>query len=554
MTHKITRRQVIKLASGAILLPIACSHFPNPQLINLMFSHGVASGDPDQTSIVIWTRVSNSKIPVKVNWFISTDSAFKHMDSEGQYTTDDQRDYTVKVVVKDLKPGEMYFYKFEVEGVSSIVGQTRTLPVGHVKELTFAVATCSNFPFGYFNTYDAIANDPSIDLVIHLGDYIYEYGVDGYGGETGKRLGRSHEPSHEILNLDDYRQRHAQYKTDQGSLAMHARHPLIVIWDDHETANNPWMGGANNHQENEGSWEARRAASLQAYYEWMPIRDPANDDTGKKYWRHYKFGDLASLITLEGRHTGRSQQISYNEHLSSIDTTDKAQEFLHSVVGAQNRNMLSQEMEEFLKSELEESVQSNRRWRIIGNQTVIAKSSSPKLNTQFFDVLRKDLGTKGINMLDELTHLGKFDLPADLDTWDGYPVARQQFYQVAKNAGVHDLLVLSGDSHSYWANQLFDENKRSMGLELGATGITSPRSIMQLGEEAMKRYDELNVEHNQEIVWADGRHRGFIRLHIDHHGGHADFIAISNVDSRLYETKIIHSVSIINNGSMLNFD
>jgi len=536
-----------------MLLPIACSHLPNPQIIDLMFSHGVASGDPDQTSIVIWTRVSHATTPVNVNWFVATDASFTNIAAKGQYTTNEQRDYTVKIVVDDLQPGAMYFYKFEVNGVSSIIGQTRTLPVGHVKELTLAVATCSNFPFGYFNAYDAIANDPSIDLVVHLGDYIYEYGVDGFGGETGKKLGRNHEPSHEILNLDDYRQRHAQYKSDQGSLAMHARHPLIVIWDDHETANNPWMGGAKNHQENEGSWQARRSASLQAYYEWMPIRDPA-DGSQKKYWRHYKFGDLASLITLEGRHTGRSQQISYNEHLENIDTAEKGQDFLHAIVGAPDRNMLSQEMEQFLKSELEESVQSNRRWRIIGNQTIIARSISPKLDTPFFDTLSKNLNTKAINMLDELTHIGKFDLPADLDTWDGYPIAREQFYQVAKNAGVHDLLVLSGDSHSYWANQLFDEHEQSMGLELGATGITSPRSLMKLGEEAMKHYDELNAEHNKEIVWADGRHRGFIRLHIDQHGGHADFIAISNVESRRYERKTIHSVNIVNNGSMLRFD
>ena len=554
MTHQITRRQVLKLVSGSMLLPIACSHLPSPQLIDPIFSHGVASGDPDQTSLVIWTRVSRSKIPVKVSWFVSTDAAFKQVVSEGQYTTDEQRDYTVKVVVNKLTPGQRYFYKFEVKGVSSNVGQTRTLPVGHVKELTFAVATCSNFPFGYFNAYDAIANDASIDLVIHLGDYIYEYGVDGYGGESGKRLDRNHQPSHEILNLDDYRQRHAQYKTDEGSLAMHARHPLIVMWDDHETANNPWMGGAQNHQENEGGWEERRTASLQAYYEWMPIRVPANHGEKKEYWRHYKFGDLASLITLESRHTGRSHQVSYKEHLSNIDTTEKAQKFLHSVVGAPDRNMLSHEMEKFLKSELEESVQANRRWRIIGNQTVIAKSLSPKINDPFFDMLRKNLSAEGIDKLDGLAHLGKFDLPADLDTWDGYPFAREQFYQVAKNAGVHDLLVLSGDSHSYWANQLFDDNNQSMGVELGTTGITSPRSLMKLGEEAMQHYDKLNAECNKEIIWADGRHRGFIRLHIDHHGGHADFIAISNVDTRNYETKSIHSVNIVNNGSMLHFD
>tara|TARA_R110002167_G_scaffold62471_4_gene176396 strand:+ start:11157 stop:12827 length:1671 start_codon:yes stop_codon:yes gene_type:complete len=555
MTDHMTRRKALKLVSGAImLLPIACSPLPSRQIIDLTFSHGVASGDPDQSSVVIWTRVSQSTVPVNVNWFVASDPTFKNIVSTGQYTTDEQQDYTVKVVVNALEPGETYFYKFVSKGVDSIVGQTHTLPVGHVKELNFAVATCANFPFGFFNAYEAIANDPTIDLVVHLGDYIYEYGVDGFGGETGKQLGRNHEPSHEILSLDDYRQRHAQYKTDQGSLAMHARHPLVVIWDDHETANNPWMGGAKNHQENEGSWADRRAASLKAYYEWLPIRDPAKDGSQEEYWRHYKFGDLASLITLESRHTGRSQQISYNEHLSNIDTTEKAQQFLHSVVGAPNRNMLSSGMESFLKSELEESLQANRRWRIIGNQSVIAKSTSPKLDTPFFTELKNKLNADGLSMLEELSHQGKFDLPADLDTWDGYPAARERFYQVAKDAGVHDLLVLSGDSHSYWANQLFDNDTQSMGVELGATGITSPRSLMTMGESAMKSYDQLNTEHNKEIVWADGRHRGFIRLHIDHNSGHADFIAVSNVESRIYETNIIHSVDILNNGNMLKFD
>ncbi len=554
MIHKITRRQAIKLVSGVVLLPIACSHLPNSLANGLVFSHGVASGDPDQTSVVIWTRISQSKTPIKVDWFVSTDSSFKNIVSQGEYLTDEKCDYTVKVVVNNLNSGQRYFYKFKTKGVTSVIGQTLTLPEGHVEQLNFAVATCANFPFGYFNAYDAIAKDATIDLVVHLGDYIYEYGIDGFGGESGKRIGRNHEPSHEILNLADYRQRHAQYKADQGSLAMHARHPLVVIWDDHETANNPWMGGAKNHQLNEGNWEARRAASLQAYYEWMPVRDPTTTGSKQKYWRHYKFGDLASLITLESRHTGRSQQISYNDHLSSIDTAKEAQNFLHSVVGAPNRNMLSKEMETFLKSELEESIKSNRRWRIIGNQTVIAKSTSPSLEIPFFNKLSKNLNNDGKNMLDELTHLGKFDLPADLDTWDGYPVAREKFYQVAKDAGVHDLLVLSGDSHSYWANQLFDVNEQSMGIELGSTGITSPRSLMKMGEEAMKQYDTLNAAHNKEIVWADGRHRGYIRLHIDHNGGQADFIAISNVDSRLYETKTIHSVSIANDLGKLRFD
>ncbi len=551
---KISRRQAIKTVSGALLvLPTACSHIPRGKLPDSVFKHGVASGDPDSTSVVIWTRISDTNHSVKVNWSIAIDRNFLKIVKSGQFTTDAQRDYTVKVVVSDLLPGQHYFYKFSLNDHVSPLGRTKTLPIGHVKQVVFAVATCSNFPFGYFNAYDAIANDPTVDLVVHLGDYIYEYGVDGFGGDAGGKIGRNHDPSHEILTLDDYRKRHAQYKTDKGSLAMHARHPLIVIWDDHETANNPWMHGAKNHQANEGSWEARREASLQAYYEWLPIRDPAKAADRKKYWRHYKFGDLASLITLESRHTGRTEQISYDEYLPKLKTKQQAQTFLADVVGADERNMLSAEMEGFLRNELRESIQSKRRWRIIGNQTVLARSLSPKLEGVPFEGLNNTLNLKDKEMLEELVHLGELNLPADLDTWDGYPAARERFYQLAKDVSATDLLVLSGDSHSYWANELYDLNDQAMGVELGATGITSPRSLLALGETTLKKYDELNALHNKEIVWSNGRHRGFIRLKLNHQSGHADFITVSNVKTPIYETQIIYSVNINHKLGTLNY-
>ena len=551
---KISRRQAMKAVSGALLvIPTACNHIPRGKLPDSVFKHGIASGDPDSTSVVIWTRISSTKGAVNVDWSIATDKNFLKIVKVGQFATDSYRDYTVKVVVSDLLPGQDYFYKFSFNDHISPVGRTKILPIGHVKKVVLAVATCSNFSFGYFNACDAIANDPTVDLVVHLGDYIYEHGVDGYGGDVGRNIGRDHVPSHEIISLDDYRKRHAQYKTDQGSLAMHARHPLIVMWDDHETANNPWMQGAKNHQANEGAWEARREASLQAYYEWLPIRDPLKSADRKNYWRHYKFGDLASLITLESRHTGRSQQISYNEHLPKLKTKQQAQAFLSDVVGSEERNMLSADMESFLKSELKESVQSKRRWRIIGNQTVLARSLSPKLEGTAFDGLDDALNPKAKKMLEELLHLGELNLPADLDTWDGYPAARERFYEIAKEANSRDLLVLSGDSHSYWANTLSDANNQSMGVELGATGISSPRSLRALGGTALIKYDELNAAHNKEIVWSDGRHQGFIRLQLDHQSGHADFITVSNVKTPIYKTKIIHSVNIHHNHGSLDY-
>ena len=276
MTSKITRRQALLGVSSTLLLPAACSTtiIGSGGSSEIVFAHGIASGDPDQTSVVIWTRVSGFSDTVDVRWNVATDSDFRNIVRQGRFTTNANRDYTVKVVVDALDPGTDYFYQFAVNDAVSAAGRSRTLPVGHVENLTIAVVSCSNFSFGYFNGYEAIARDSGVDVVAHLGDYIYEHGPDGYGGETGPRIGRAHSPAHEIVSLADYRQRHAQYKTDPGSLAMHARHPLIVIWDDHETTNNPWMGGAENHQPDEGSWQARRAASMQAYYEWMPVRDP----------------------------------------------------------------------------------------------------------------------------------------------------------------------------------------------------------------------------------------------------------------------------------------
>jgi alkaline phosphatase D len=555
MTRKLTRREALIGVSSTLLLPAACSQtgVAPDATSDAAYLHGIASGDPDTTSVVIWTRVSNAARQTDVEWRVATDGNFRHVVARGQYRTDASRDYTVKVVVDDLSPGQEYFYQFEVDGIRSPAGQTKTLPVGHVDRLVLAVATCSNYPFGYFNCYEVIANDPTIDLVVHLGDYIYEYGPDGYGGETGQRIGRDHEPPHEALTLVDYRQRHAQYKTDSSSKAMHARHPLIVIWDDHESANNPWMGGAQNHQDGEGDWGIRRADSLRAFFEWMPIRDPHSGSAREEYWRHYKFGDLASLITLESRHTGRSKQIDINDYLGDINSNADVQAFVNTVIGAPDRKLLSREMEQFLADELAESVRMNRRWRVIGNQSVMARRTAPILSDPFFATLRNDLVDDAADLLDDLTRAGSLGLPVDLDSWNGYPAARERFYQISKDASSRDLLVLAGDSHSYWQNELYDASGASMGVELGSTGITSPRSLLDLGQEGLRNYDELNAANNREVVWTEGRYRGFIRLEIDHDGAHADFVTVTNIESRNYSTQIVHSVDVESRGGTLRY-
>ena len=553
---KITRRQAVAGVSSTLLLPAACSHTPSgtARYSSPTFAHGVASGDPDATSVVIWTRVSGAREPITVDWYVATDAEMLDVVSHGQFITDAQRDYTVKQVVDGLAPGQSYFYQFVVNDTPSPLGQTKTLPVGHLDKLVLAVMSCSNYAFGYFNAYEVIANDNEIDFVVHLGDYIYEHRArGGYGGATGRRLGRMHQPGHEAVSLADYRIRHAQYKRDPESIAMHARHPIITTWDDHESANNPWMGGAENHQLNDGDWFARRDASKQAYYEWLPIREPGPGGSRLQFWRHFKFGDLASLITLESRHTGRSKQITWGGNLDDFASAGEASAFYNTIIGAPHRNMLSAEMEEFLNSELAESANAGMRWRIIGNQTVMARRRSPKLNEPFFEDLRKELGTLARGRLDNLARLGDLELPADLDSWDGYPAARERFYQVAKDVGIRDLLVISGDTHSYWANALYDADGTSMGVELGTTGITSPRSFLPFGVDGIARWDQLVAAENKEIEWAEGRYRGFIRLDITHDDIRADFVTVTDVETRDYETRIVKSMDVVSTNGTLSY-
>ena len=192
MTRKITRRQALLGVSSTLLLPAACSTTMVGSGGNAgrVFAHGIASGDLDQSSVVIWTRVSGFSNTVDVSWTVATDADFRNIVRQGRLATSANRDHTVKVVVDILEPGTDYFYQFAVNDAVSAAGRTKTLPVGHVDKLTIAVASCSNFPFGYFNAYEVIANDPGVDVIAHLGDYIYEYDTDGYGGETGRRIGR----------------------------------------------------------------------------------------------------------------------------------------------------------------------------------------------------------------------------------------------------------------------------------------------------------------------------------------------------------------------------
>ena len=549
---RINRRQALALLSSTAL-STACATQGAPEAMDTsasftdpdIFRHGVASGDPETTSVVIWTRVSTGSPIVDVTWAIYEDPEGNSLIANGSHQTSADSDYTVKVIADGLQPGQTYYYRFEAEGEVSRTGRTRTLPVGALDSLGIALVSCSNYPFGYFNAYDAIAHDPAIDIVLHTGDYIYEYGgPDGWGQETGAVIGRPHNPPHEIITLADYRQRHAQYKQDAGSRAMHAMHPLICCWDDHESANNPWTGGAQNHQpETEGSWKDRRAASIQAYYEWMPIREPKAGRTRAQFWRSYMFGDLATLLTLETRHTARGKQVDYAEWAPKLNTEEDYAAFRKDVLGDPERHMISPTELTDISEALSSSVAKRQPWRVIGNQIPMARTLVPDV-----------VGLGVLPVPDEasleahkrLAWLGQHALPFYTDTWDGYPAAREVFYDTCKASGASDLLVLTGDSHSFWANHLHDGSGTSMGIELGTSGVTSPGDFVESGfdDETARSLDKAFSDYVPEVVWTDNMHQGYVRVVLQTDVAEASFVAVSTVLKPVYEARSIKNFTI----------
>ena len=548
----ISRRTTLAgLAAGTAIAALPAR--AHGRAINPVFRHGVASGDPDATSVVLWTRVAGEG-EQQVRWQMARDLSFEQVVAQGEAAAGPERDHTVKVLATGLEAGGTFYYRFIAGETISPAGRARTLPTGRLDRLGIALASCSNYPFGFFNAYDAIAHDPGVDFVLHTGDYIYEYGHGEWGDDVAQTIDRRHEPAHEIVSLSDYRTRHAQYKTDAGAQSMHAAHTLLACWDDHESANNPWADGAQNHQpDKEGDWAARREASIRAYFEWMPVREPewlADGRSRMQFWRSYSFGDLATLDTLETRHTARAKQIDYLEWFPKLQSADDVAAFRRDVLGEARRAMLAPELEVSLDASWRRSVAAGQPWRLIGNPMPIAKTDVPDVVGLglIADPFGEDTPYTGeaLQAAQALAWKGKWNLPFYPDTWDGYPWARERLYAMARAAGASDLIFLTGDSHSFWANRLADDAGNSVGLELGTSGITSPGDFVAsgFGDDTARKLDSAFAEHVAEVEWTDNMHQGYVRLDLTHEAGVASFIAMDTVRDVDYRTLVVKRYAI----------
>ncbi len=533
---EMNRRGVLALVGSGAALGLPGVALAQAEPGSVAFAHGVASGDPAADGAVIWTRATAADGfagDLALTWSVTTTPGGEPA-AGGQVFARASADHTAKVVVTGLEPGREYHYQFLAPGgVPSPIGRFRTLPVGAVDQVVLGVASCQLYPGGLFNAYADMAALPRLDAVVHLGDYIYEYGEEGYGAESGRALGRLPDPPHEIVTLADYRRRHAQVKSDPDLQAAHARAAFICVWDDHEVTNDGWLGGAQNHQpENEGDWAGRKAVAMQAYFEWMPIRDPDPLRSAAAIFRSFEFGDLATLAMVETRLLARARQAAPKGELPAAERIAA----LLAERDEPQRELLGEPQRRWLEEVLAASVRAGKPWQVLGNQVVMARVAGPDLEAQLgadtFATLRAALPEAYRGQVDTALAGYRAGVPFNTDAWDGYPHARERLYATFASAGSRPL-VLAGDSHASWANNLHAADGRLAAVEVGCTAISSPSygSILP----GFGRFLEAA---NEEVAFCDQDTKGYALVTLTPAQLQAEYVAVSTVTAKPYARRV----------------
>ncbi|MFI6767591.1 alkaline phosphatase D family protein [Streptomyces sp. NPDC050355] len=511
---QISRRTAVTaVAATAALLPFAGAATAYAQQApeqSRFFQHGVASGDPLPDGVLLWTRVTPtpSATPgsgrgpaTDVRWQVAADKDFATVVARGSVKTSAATDHTVKADVRGLRPATHYYYRFTVDGQHSPVGRTRTAPAhdtaaGNVR---FGVVSCANWESGYFSPYRHLAARTELDAVLHLGDYLYEYKSGEY--PDFKYVVRPHSPAHELLTLADYRIRHGAHKTDPDALAMHATHPVIAIWDDHEFADNAWRGGAVNHSpDTEGPWSARMAAAKQAYFEWMPVRPSTAGTT----YRRLRFGTLADLHLLDLR--------SFRDEQAKPGS---------GAVDDPSRTITGRAQLDWLKAGLE---RSDTAWRLVGTSVMVSQVAFGAVPAHLLGPLAEILG------------IPKEGLAANTDQWDGYTDDRHELLSHLSDRGIDNTVFLTGDIHMAWANEVplkaaTYPATRPVATEFVVTSVTSdnvddflhvaPHTVSLAGVAAIRAA-------NRHVKWLDMDSHGYGVLDVSAERTQMDYFGISD--------------------------
>ncbi|QEU94964.1 alkaline phosphatase [Streptomyces kanamyceticus] len=503
------RRTVVKVAAAtAALAPLAA--VPAHAAAGPAFHHGVASGDPLPDGVLLWTRVTptpdavpgSAKGPdTEVRWEVSEDKGFTRVVGRGSTMARAASDHTVKADVRGLRQATTYYFRFSVGDVHSPVGRTRTTPAHDAAApgVRFGVVSCANWEAGYFSAYRHLAARTELDAVLHIGDYIYEYKSGEY--PSAENVVRPHEPKHEIITLADYRTRHGVHKTDQDAQAMHATHPVIAIWDDHEFADNAWSGGAENHSaDTEGGWDHRMAAAKQAYFEWMPVR-PSTEGT---VYRRVRYGKLADLHLLDLR-SFRSEQAGFGS--GEVDDPD--------------RTITGRAQLDWLKSGL---AASDAAWKLVGTSVMISPVAFGSLPAHLLEPIAELLG------------LPKEGLAINADQWDGYTDDRKELLSHLRDNNIRNTVFLTGDIHMAWANDVPAKAatyplSQSVATEFVVTSVTSdnvddllhvaPHTISLVAVGAIKAA-------NRHVKWLDMDSHGYGVLDVTAERSQMDYYTLSD--------------------------
>ncbi|WWC58036.1 uncharacterized protein I303_100571 [Kwoniella dejecticola CBS 10117] len=487
----------------------------------LDFPYNVASGDPEPDSVILWTHpvvTSEDSRPVCLEYQVSknNDSWSDLVASDQVWTTADV-DYSYKVEAGGLEPKTTYYYRFvncADKNNASPVGRFKTTPTeddNEIDKLSFAVFSCSNYPYGFFNAYGNAAARDSIDYAVHVGDYIYEYRGDGcddyyscYG--DGRDIGRVPEPNRELFLLDDYRQRYAQYRSDPDLQALHQSHAWQLVWDDHEVADNTWKSGSADSNDTVSgtqyntSFTERKANAVKAYFEWMPIRTVDTDDS-LRIWRSFKFGTLADLYLLDTR--------QYNRDLTDLYyNTDEVK----LLTEEEHRSLMGGRQENWLYHGLKNSSERGAQWKILGQQIVFA------------------------NLVSD-----------NVDAWDGYKANRRRILDTVSQNNIDNVIVISGDSHANWVSDITYDDKEGYNtvtgdgsylVEFAGTAVSSPSShgYNSTANKPLPKEEYLQVAQklinatgNEELQWTEGATRGYFELHFTRQEATAIYYGIDDV-------------------------